>query len=86
MLRVSRFTKSFAVNQPWRAFSTAKTPELEVDNIVIGAGVVGLAIGEKLTRERPHETTFVVDKNVRIGEETRYNQYNITRNGALMNE
>ncbi|KAI9476152.1 MAG: FAD dependent oxidoreductase [Benjaminiella poitrasii] len=41
-----------------------------VDNVVIGAGVVGLAIGEKLTRARPHETTFVVDKNKCIGEET----------------
>lgn len=54
-----------------RTFSTIKTPDLEVDNIVIGAGVVGLAIGEKLTRERPHETTFIIEKNKRIGEETR---------------
>jgi cation diffusion facilitator CzcD-associated flavoprotein CzcO len=54
-----------------RAFYTTKAPELQVDNIVIGAGVVGLAIGEKLTRERPHESTFVVEKNKRVGEETR---------------
>ncbi|GAN06687.1 L-2-hydroxyglutarate dehydrogenase, mitochondrial precursor [Mucor ambiguus] len=70
MLRISHSTKSLAVNQFWRAFSTTKAPEIQVDNIVIGAGVVGLAIGEKLTRERPNETTFVVEKNVRIGEET----------------
>jgi 2-hydroxyglutarate dehydrogenase len=54
-----------------RCFSTIKTPDLEVDNVVIGAGVVGLAIGEKLTRSRPTESTFVVEKNKRIGEETR---------------
>lgn len=71
MLRIARLAKPFTLYQSWRAFSTTKIPELQVDNIVIGAGVVGLAIGEKLTRERPHETTFVVEKNVRIGEETR---------------
>ncbi|KAI8980430.1 FAD dependent oxidoreductase [Pilobolus umbonatus] len=53
-----------------RLFSTLRAPDLEVDNIVIGAGVVGLAIGERLTRERSHEVTFVVEKNKRIGEET----------------
>ena len=56
-----------------RAFSTTKTPDMEVDNIVIGAGVVGLAIGEKLTIERSSETTIIIDKNKRCGEETRYN-------------
>ena len=54
-----------------RLFSTIATPDLELDNLVIGAGVVGLALGEKLVRERPSETTFVVEKNKRIGEETR---------------
>ncbi|KAI8145795.1 FAD dependent oxidoreductase [Fennellomyces sp. T-0311] len=53
-----------------RTFATAKTPDMEIDNLVIGAGVVGLAIGEKLTRERPSETTIVIDKNKRCGEET----------------
>ena len=46
---------------------------MEVDNIVIGAGVVGLAIGEKLTTKRSSETTIIIDKNKRCGEETRYN-------------
>ena len=46
-------------------------PDLQVDNIIIGGGVVGLALGEKLTRERPTETTFVVEKNKLIGQETR---------------
>lgn len=55
-----------------RRMATLRAPELTVDNLIIGAGVVGLAIGEKLTRCRPNETTFVVDKNKRVGEETRY--------------
>ncbi|KAG0738215.1 hypothetical protein G6F57_007308 [Rhizopus arrhizus] len=54
-----------------RLLSTAsRVPDLEVDNIVIGAGVVGLAIGEKLTRARPTESTFVVEKNKLVGQET----------------
>ncbi|CAO3673829.1 unnamed protein product [Rhizopus stolonifer] len=55
-----------------RFFTTARTivPDLEVDNIVIGAGVVGLAIGEKLTRSRPTESTFVVEKHTSVGQET----------------
>ncbi|KAI8345277.1 FAD dependent oxidoreductase [Choanephora cucurbitarum] len=51
-------------------FSTIRTADLELDNIVVGAGVVGLAIGERLTRERPSESTIVIEKNKRIGEET----------------
>ncbi|ORZ03565.1 FAD dependent oxidoreductase [Syncephalastrum racemosum] len=43
---------------------------MTIDNLVIGAGVVGLAIGEKLTRARSNETTFVIDKHSRCGEET----------------
>lgn len=58
--------------QQQRAFGTVVTPDLEIDNLVVGAGVVGLALGEKLTRERPSESTFVVEKNKRIGEETRF--------------
>ncbi|KAI7901539.1 FAD dependent oxidoreductase [Cokeromyces recurvatus] len=66
MLFSSRWVKLLQT----RSFSTVRLPDVEVDNIVIGAGVVGLAIGEKLTRERPNEMTFVIDKNKRIGEET----------------
>lgn len=54
-----------------RRFSTIRTPDLQVDNIVIGAGVVGLALGEKLTRSLPNESTIVIEKNKRVGEETR---------------
>ncbi|RCH88602.1 hypothetical protein CU097_009270 [Rhizopus azygosporus] len=52
-----------------KKYSTV-VPDLQVDNIIIGGGVVGLALGEKLTRERPTETTFVVEKNKLIGQET----------------
>ncbi|KAI7862860.1 FAD dependent oxidoreductase [Spinellus fusiger] len=41
-----------------------------VDNVVVGGGVVGLALAEKLTRELPAETTVVVEKNSGVGEET----------------
>lgn len=73
MLSLSRWVKPLASTLTFqsKAFYRTKAPELQVDNIVIGAGVVGLAIGEKLTRERPQESTFVVEKNKRIGEETR---------------
>ncbi|KAI7879404.1 putative dehydrogenase [Lichtheimia hyalospora FSU 10163] len=47
-----------------------RTPDVQVDNLIVGAGVVGLALGEKLTRERTSETTIVIDKNKRYGEET----------------
>ncbi|KAI8991304.1 FAD dependent oxidoreductase [Mycotypha africana] len=53
-----------------KTYATSRTPDIQVDNVVIGAGVIGLAIGEKITRERPRETTVVIDKNGRIGEET----------------
>lgn len=58
--------------KPYRAFTTMRAPDVEVDNLIVGAGVVGLALGEKLTRDRTSETTIVIDKNKRYGEETRY--------------
>jgi 2-hydroxyglutarate dehydrogenase len=85
MLPMSRWVSPVATSLSFhsKAFYTTKRPELQVDNIVIGAGVVGLAIGEKLTRERPHESTFVIEKNKRVGEETRYKK-NATYLYAIM--
>ncbi|KAF9428578.1 hypothetical protein BGZ94_001881 [Podila epigama] len=42
--------------------------ELEVDHLVIGAGVVGLAIAEKLASRGG--STLIVDKNSAVGQET----------------
>ncbi|KAL0075205.1 FAD dependent oxidoreductase [Phycomyces blakesleeanus] len=53
-----------------RRFYSAKAPDIEVDNLVVGGGVIGLAIAEKLTRARSAETTVLVEKNGAIGEET----------------
>ncbi|KAG0187898.1 hypothetical protein DFQ28_005693 [Apophysomyces sp. BC1034] len=53
-----------------RLFSTLKTPDVEVDNLVIGAGVVGLALAEHLTCTHKSESTIIAEKNKYIGEET----------------
>ncbi|SAM05737.1 hypothetical protein [Absidia glauca] len=54
----------------YRAFSSLRPPDVEVDNVVIGGGVVGLALAEMITRERPQESTLLIEKNKRLGEET----------------
>lgn len=59
-------------NKCSRFYSVMRTPDMEVDNLVIGGGVVGLAIAERLARTRSTETTILVERNGRIGEETRY--------------
>eukprot|EP01120_Amphizonella_sp_Union-15-10_P012530 TRINITY_DN5587_c0_g3_i1.p1 TRINITY_DN5587_c0_g3~~TRINITY_DN5587_c0_g3_i1.p1 ORF type:complete len:394 (+),score=59.08 TRINITY_DN5587_c0_g3_i1:69-1250(+) len=45
---------------------TQKAVEFSVEHAVIGAGVVGLAIAQRLAREAP---TLLVERNSRIGEE-----------------
>ena len=44
--------------------------DYEVDHLVIGAGVVGLAIAEKLSARRS-ASVLLVDKNPAVGQETR---------------
>lgn len=65
--RCFTFTKPYH----YRTLSTIRMPDVEVDNVVIGGGVVGLAIADMLTRERPLESTLLIEKNKRLGEETR---------------
>ncbi|KAK7470990.1 hypothetical protein VKT23_002403 [Stygiomarasmius scandens] len=47
-----------------------KSPELVVDHLVVGAGVVGLAIAQRLCEKFPHKSTYVVERHSRAGEET----------------
>ncbi|KAI8074118.1 FAD dependent oxidoreductase [Gongronella butleri] len=70
MLRSLSTPVSAAVARPLvrRRFSTQ--PALEIDNVVVGAGVVGLALARRLAIARPDETTLLLEKNTRVGEET----------------
>ncbi|GAA5925868.1 NAD(P)/FAD-dependent oxidoreductase [Sporobolomyces koalae] len=45
-------------------------PALAVDTLVIGGGVVGLAIAERLTKSFANKTTFLVERHGQIGQET----------------
>ena len=40
-----------------------KKPDLEVQNLIIGAGSVGLAIGNKLNKTNPRCDTLIIEKN-----------------------
>ncbi|KAJ3185753.1 hypothetical protein HDU85_001112 [Gaertneriomyces sp. JEL0708] len=54
-----------------RRFATAATrpePEVHVDNVIVGAGVVGLAVAERLSRHAG--STFVLEKHPSFGQET----------------
>ncbi|GAA5941220.1 hypothetical protein JCM3775_006652 [Rhodotorula graminis] len=45
-------------------------PEGAVDHLVVGAGVVGLAIAERLVKAFPTRTTFCVERHGQVGQET----------------
>ncbi|GAA6012032.1 hypothetical protein JCM11491_000146 [Sporobolomyces phaffii] len=47
-----------------------QAPSLSVDTLVIGGGVVGLAIAERLTKAFVDKTTFLVERHGQIGQET----------------
>ncbi|WFD35122.1 hypothetical protein MCUN1_001971 [Malassezia cuniculi] len=47
-----------------------KAPELRVDHLVIGAGVVGLAIANALARRWPEKSTYVVERHAQHCQET----------------
>lgn len=58
-----------------RAFASVARPQYiepdgAVDQLVIGAGVVGLAVARALSRLHDR-STFVIDRNDRAGQETR---------------
>lgn len=45
-------------------------PSMSVDHLVIGGGVVGLAVAAQLVRRYPEKSTFLVERHRRVGEET----------------
>ncbi|KAI5124756.1 hypothetical protein M0805_005390 [Coniferiporia weirii] len=47
-----------------------KTPEYVVNHLVVGGGVVGLAIARALALRYPDKTTYLVERNKLVGEET----------------
>ncbi|KAG9074272.1 hypothetical protein FS749_014185, partial [Ceratobasidium sp. UAMH 11750] len=47
-----------------------RKPEMAVDHLIIGAGVVGLAIAHRLAQKFPDKSTYLVERNSRVGEET----------------
>jgi len=46
-----------------------KAPELCVDHVVVGGGVVGLAVAQRLCRAYPDKTTYLIERHGRVGEE-----------------
>ncbi|MBW0530278.1 hypothetical protein O181_069993 [Austropuccinia psidii MF-1] len=47
-----------------------KPPEAAVDHLIIGAGAVGLAIGQQLIRKFEDKSTFIVERHAQAGQET----------------
>ncbi|KDQ10717.1 hypothetical protein BOTBODRAFT_136564 [Botryobasidium botryosum FD-172 SS1] len=47
-----------------------KPPSFSVDNLIVGGGVVGLAIARKLVIQRPNDTTILVERHSTAGQET----------------
>lgn len=64
---------------PSMAFSSsvlrARFPVLahtsEVDHLIVGGGVIGLAIAERLVKRFPNRSTYLVEKHDSVGQETR---------------
>lgn len=55
---------------PPRSKYPPKNPELAIDHLVIGGGVVGLSIASALSARWPEKTTYLVERNKSFGEET----------------
>ncbi|KAF8591549.1 NAD dehydrogenase [Ramaria rubella] len=47
-----------------------RPPESTVDHLILGGGVLGLAVAERLSRLYPHKSTYLVERHPRAGEET----------------
>ncbi|KAG0226241.1 hypothetical protein BGW41_004238 [Actinomortierella wolfii] len=57
-----------STNSVSRAFQQDRSADFSVDHLVIGAGVVGLAVAERLASRGA--STLIVDKNPAVGQET----------------
>ncbi|TPX37240.1 hypothetical protein SmJEL517_g01105 [Synchytrium microbalum] len=57
------------VHQSRNLATVALDPDFTVDHVVIGAGVVGLAVAERLSR-RPNTSTLVLERHAQFGYET----------------
>ncbi|KAL1732765.1 FAD dependent oxidoreductase [Schizophyllum commune] len=58
-----------------------KEPEAAVDNIVIGGGVVGLAIARRLIQLFPSKSTYLVERHNTVGEETSSRNSEVVHSG-----
>lgn len=47
-----------------------KTPQATVDNLIIGGGVVGLAIAQRVVQRNPGGTCYLVERHGHAGQET----------------
>jgi len=47
-----------------------REPSVSVDHLVVGGGVVGLAIAAKLVKMYPNRSTVVVERHSKAGQET----------------
>ena len=50
--------------------AAALVPDIQVDHLVIGGGVVGLAIARQLASQHPDKSTFLVERHKHPGQET----------------
>ncbi|KIO32452.1 hypothetical protein M407DRAFT_66539 [Tulasnella calospora MUT 4182] len=47
-----------------------REPQFSVDHLVIGGGVVGLAVAQRLSKKFPEKLTYLIERHDRVGEET----------------
>ncbi|CED85290.1 Predicted FAD-dependent oxidoreductase [Phaffia rhodozyma] len=47
-----------------------RPPDMTVDHLVVGGGVIGLAISEALVKRFPRKTTYLVERKKAVGQET----------------